>query len=194
MALRLFVAMAVPGAIKAALGRVRDELQSEVPHARISWTRPESMHLTLRFLGAVSPADVLPLGHALTEATRNFGVLELNCDGLGCFPGLRSPRILWAGVHDTADRLPQLSRQITVQTSRFTREQAEARFTGHITLGRIRQKLALAEARKISGYLERADQHGFGSWTATAVELMQSELNPGGSQYKVIEQFSLARS
>jgi 2'-5' RNA ligase len=192
MALRLFVAMAVPAAVKSALAAVRDELAPELTRARISWTRPQSMHLTLRFLGDVAATDVQPLCQALTGATRDFGPLELVCERLGCFPGLRFPRILWAWVHDAADRLEQLSQKITAATSSFTREPAEARFTGHITLGRVRQKLGPPEARKIADFFDGPAHRVFGSWTVTTVELMQSELASGGSQYTVVEKFSLA--
>jgi 2'-5' RNA ligase len=193
MALRLFLALAVPSAVKSALAAVRDELESELPHARISWTRVESMHLTLRFLGEVFPSDVQPLRDTLAVATRDFGPLELTCERLGCFPDIRSPRILWGWVHDAADRLELLSRQITAASLPFTREAAEARFTGHVTLGRVRQKLRLHDARKIADFLNGKVHRVFGSWIATTVELVQSELASGGSQYTVLEKFSLTK-
>jgi len=191
MSLRLFIAITVPPEVKAALSKARDELASQLSKARISWTRPESMHLTLRFLGDVSPPDVEPVCEALTEATRNFGQIELICERFGCFPGLRSPRIVWAWVHDAADRLLVLNQRITSSTLKFTPEPVEARFTGHVTLARVRQKLGLLEARKIADFLNGPALRAFGSWTATSIELMQSELAPGGSRYTVVRRFSL---
>jgi 2'-5' RNA ligase len=193
MSLRLFVAIEVPAPVKTALSKVREELQSLVPAARISWTRPESMHLTLRFLGDVSSSEVPPLIEALNSATRGFGEIPLVCERLGCFPAPRSPRVLWAGVHDSEDRLSELSRRITTASAAFTPEPPEARFTGHVTLGRIRQKLRGAEIRQIGDFLDRSAPRTFGTWKAAQVELMQSELGADGSRYTVVECFSLVR-
>ncbi len=191
MSLRLFVAIAVPAPVKTALAKAREELQSLVPAARISWTRPESMHLTLRFLGDVSSRDVPPLIEALKGSTRGFGEIPLVCERLGCFPAPRSPRVLWAGVHDSEARLTELNRRVTAASAAFTQEPAESRFTGHITLGRIRQKLRGTEIRQIGDFLDHSAQRTFGTWEAAQVELMQSELAAGGSRYSVVECFGL---
>jgi 2'-5' RNA ligase len=92
--------MELADTVADALVDVQHSLNYLLPPGCISWTRPESLHLTLRFLGDVPEARIEELKAALVGAMSSHYALELTCEGLGCFPNLRFPRILWAGVHD----------------------------------------------------------------------------------------------
>lgn len=179
---RTFVAIAVPEEVRTKLVATQHELQSVLPRAAAAWSKPDNMHLTLRFLGNVAAVRVLELTDQLRTAVTGFGALELICERLGCFPDLRFPRVVWAWVHDNSERLLELQRRIEVVTKGFVEKPTESRFVGHITLARCKQ-IKRPEAERLARFVEGAGERDFGRWQARDVLLLQSELSPGGSKY-----------
>ncbi len=177
--IRAFVAIQLPEDVRAVLRAAQAELKEVLPRNSTAWTRPANMHLTLRFLGGVESARLPELQLKLREALAGFGPLDLICERLGCFPDLRFPRVVWAWVHDAEERLAQLHRRVDSAVAGFAEKPAEARFTGHVN------------AERLAGFVERAVERKFGDWSCREVELIRSELSPGGSQYSTIEVFHL---
>jgi len=184
------VAIQLPEDVRAVLRAAQAELKEVLPRNSTAWTRPANMHLTLRFLGGVESARLPELQLKLREALAGFGPLDLICERLGCFPDLRFPRVVWAWVHDAEERLAQLHRRVDSAVAGFAEKPAEARFTGHVTLARPKQ-IKRADAERLAGFVERAVERKFGDWSCREVELIRSELSPGGSQYSTIEVFHL---
>ena len=188
--LRLFLALLVPSEVKAGLSAAQDELRRLLPPCAASWAKPDNMHLTLRFLGNVDENRVDELISSVTTATAEFGALSLVSERLGTFPDLRYPRVIWGWVHDQADRLAELQRRVASATNDFTREHADEKFTGHITLARIKQ-IKRPQAEIIASFLQSAVNRRFGAWTADHIELIRSELSPDGSRYTCRAKFPL---
>lgn len=189
--LRVFVALAVPAAVKARLAATQQELRDQLPRHAASWTRTENTHLTLRFLGDMESIQVKALASSLAAAISGFGPLYLVAERLGCFPDLRSPRVVWAWVHDAADRLPDLQQRIVAATAGFTPEPAEKRFVGHLTLARTKQ-IKRPQAQIVASYVQGAVHRSFGEWTADRIEVMRSELSPDGSRYTCLAELPLS--
>ena len=106
-----------------------------------------------------------------------FGALHLRAERIGCFPERGYPRVVWVGVRDEAEQLPGLQQAVQVATEGFTAEPKEERFTGHVTLARIKgikRPEAEALAKAAAGMADRA----FGQWTTCRIELMRSESRP----------------
>jgi len=188
---RLFIAVAIPGEVKAKMEAAQAELLRVLPEPSVRWTRREQFHLTLRFLGDVEAARVEALGGALRAACRGFGALHLRAERVGFFPDLRRPRVVWVGVQDQAGQLPRLQAAVELATREYTTEEKEERFTGHVTLARIKGiKRPEAEAlgQAAAGMAERL----FGHWTAYQVELMRSELLPQGARHSTLASIALA--
>jgi len=181
-AVRAFIALRVPDAVLGRLVEVQRELKSLLPPKSTAWTKPDNLHLTLRFLGNVSPTKVPELETRLREALSSFGNLDLICERLGCFPDLRYPRVVWAWVHDANERLQPLHRCLDEAVREFAEKPAEARFVGHITLARPKQ-IKRPDAEKLARFIEGAVNRSFGGWSANEILVMQSELSPGGSKY-----------
>ena len=135
---RLFVAVTVPEGVKAKMGAAQAELRRGLLQCSVRWARREQFHLTLRFLGDVQAARVEALGEAIRAACRGFGALHLRAERVGFFPDLRYPRVAWVGVQDQAEQLPRLQLTVEAATQGFTTEEKEERFTGHITLARLK--------------------------------------------------------
>ena len=188
---RLFIALAIPDEVKARMEAAQADLRRALPERSVRWARREQFHLTLRFLGDVEAARVEALGEALRAACRGFGALHLRAERVGFFPDQRYPRVVWVGVQDQAEQLPRLQEAVERAAREYTTEEKEERFTGHVTLARIKGiKRPEAEAlgKAAAGMAERL----FGQWTAYQVELMRSELLPQGARYTSLAAIPLA--
>ena len=181
-AIRAFIALRLPDALLAKLAEVQREIRSLLPPNSTAWTKPDNLHLTLRFLGNVATTSVPELETRLRGALMGFGELELICERLGCFPDLRYPRVIWAWVHDANERLPQLHRCIDEAAREFAEKPAEARFVGHVTLARPKQ-IKRSDAERLARFVEAAVDRSFGVWLANEILLVQSELSAAGSKH-----------
>jgi 2'-5' RNA ligase len=189
---RLFVAIAVPDAVKGELARVQRELREVLPPRSASWTRLDKLHLTLRFLGGVDAGRIPELERALRVAVTGFGELNLLCERLGCFPDLRFPRVTWAWVHDADEKLPALVQRVNEAAAPFAEKPAEAQFTGHITLTRPKQ-IQRPAVVQLGKFVEQAVTRRFGRWRADELQLIRSELHADGSNYTVLAKIPLVR-
>ena len=188
--LRLFAAIALPDEVRAALCEVQLELRELLSPKSASWTRPENLHLTLRFLGPVEAGRLPELTGRLRERLASFGEMELICEQLGCFPGSRFPRVLWTWVHDAGERLVLLHRLANEAVGGFSDKPAEARFVGHVTIARPK-RLTRPEAEQLARFVASAADRRFGVWNCNDVQLIQSELSPGGSRYTTLAKIPL---
>ena len=157
----------------------------------ISWTRPEQFHLTLRFLGGVSAARLEDLKAAVGAVCANARPLQMRASGVGFFPNARSPRIVWVGLQDSEPLLIDLQKQIEAAVQPFTAERGAANFTGHVTLGRVRD-LKRSDAEKLAAHAQSIGNRRFGDWIAREIEIVQSELSPAGARHRLLAAFPLA--
>jgi 2'-5' RNA ligase len=189
--LRLFVALDLPEPVKHEVERAQAELRARLTRSLVKWTRRAQFHLTLRFLGDVEAARVDALVNAIESACEGVPPLELRASGIGFFPGIRSPRVIWAGISDNSGALQALQRALQARTQAFTQEVAESRFAGHVTLGRVRQ-FDRAENDALAQAARTFAKRSFGSWRSEQLELIRSELSSAGSMYTTIARVRLA--
>lgn len=180
--IRAFVAIELPEEIRSCLGAVQSELQDILPRHSTAWSKPHNIHLTLRFLGNVSWPQIPHLQSNLSQAVAGFGPLDLICERLGCFPDLRYPRVVWAGVHDAKERLQQLQHRVSEAAREFAGKPADEPFVGHITLARPKQ-IKRPDAERLAGFVNAAATRTFGNWHAREILLLRSELASSGSTY-----------
>jgi len=175
---RLFVSMDLPQAIKEAAGIVQKRLRET--GADVSWTRPEGMHLTLKFLGDVEKKRLQDIQAALTETGGSFHPITIAREGLGGFPTLDKPREIWLGLKEPSGELIGLQKRMDRALALLGFPQESRDFHPHLTLGRVRSHRdggALLQALKV------LDPVRLGEWRLGEINLMQSALRPGGSVY-----------
>jgi RNA 2',3'-cyclic 3'-phosphodiesterase len=184
---RVFVAIELGASVRRKLLDHIDRLRDSVPEARASWARPESLHLTLKFLGDIPVTKVGQLSVAASIAASKVDPFEFSVEGCGAFPTKGQPRVLWIGIGDPAGQLTLLHRALEEECEKagFAREQRP--FHPHLTIARLRHPRS---ARQL------AAQHtelGFESERAGASEfaVVRSELRSEGSRYTVISRHSL---
>lgn len=176
--MRLFIAIELPLEIKQGIARVQEQLRKSGADA--NWTRPEGIHLTLKFLGEVEEAKAAGIIEALNGACRGAGPLGLEIAGAGAFPNGKAPRVLWLGV--TGDVVKLAALQASVEDAMANRgfEREERRFSPHLTLARIRfPKPRDNWPQKIESFRDV----NLGGFEADHISLMKSELKREGAVY-----------
>ncbi|MCU0561620.1 MAG: RNA 2',3'-cyclic phosphodiesterase [Desulfobacterales bacterium] len=176
--LRAFVAVELPGPVRAALQAIQAELERIGIRAR--WVQPERIHLTLKFLGSVPAGHVESIGRALAAAARAHAPMSLTAVGLGVFPGVRRPRVIWAGIAERGDALGGLQREIDARLSGLGFPAEAGRFRGHLTIGRF---VAERSPGPVAEALKQFAGQAAGSFAVREVVLFRSDLLPEGPRY-----------
>lgn len=157
----------------------------------IRWTRPETIHLTLRFLGETTAAGVDSIRQEAEASARSWASFDLHLVGLGCFPDVRRPRIIWVGASDESGSLQTIVRDLEQLARQAGFSPEERAFSAHLTIGRVRDRLSPDGARRFASYLGESSMMDFGSIHIESVDLMRSELKPAGPVYSLMAALAL---
>jgi 2'-5' RNA ligase len=175
---RAFIAIELPEGIKQGLMTAQEQLKDG--GAGATWTKPEGIHLTLKFLGEVPEAKIPQIMSALTEAVRGRGRIRIEVASAGAFPNARNPRVLWIGVSGDIDALAALQTSVEEAMSGLGFDPEVRKFSPHLTLARIKY---LRPGDKWQKVIEGARGVNLGGFEADAVSLMKSELKTSGAVY-----------
>lgn len=189
---RLFVAVALPREVKAALAVHRAELEPGLPTLR--WVRPEGIHLTLKFLGDVPTERLNDVRGALSRCVEDQAgaLIRLETAGVGVFPNPRAPRVLWVGFDQVSDRLYHLQRCVEEAAKGLGFPPERRPFRPHLTVGRFRRQLRRVEREWLASCLTRDAERTFGGLTVSRLSLFRSTLLPGGARYDEVGGWPLA--
>lgn len=183
--IRSFIAVPVPGAGIRALEDAVKTLDLDL-RGTVRWVRPEGIHLTLKFMGDIQPEMAERVLDALPPVAARFSPFELSISGLGVFPNLRRPRVLWAGVHGDLENLSALQLAIDEAVGKLGLPREQRAFSPHLTLGRVRRDVAEGQLSKIGQVMTDGGLTDTPSWTADTVNLMRTELDPSGSRHYLV--------
>jgi RNA 2',3'-cyclic 3'-phosphodiesterase len=177
---RLFVAVNLPAEERRAAYRATAPLrQGDLP---VRWVQEASLHLTLKFLGEVAAERADPIATALDAAVAAARPFEVGLGGIGAFPSLARPRVVWLGV-EAHPALELLANDVEVALATFGFEAELRPFQPHITLGRAKQGARPAAFGKLEKLAERVSYEAV--VPVRSVDLMESELRPEGAVYHV---------
>jgi 2'-5' RNA ligase len=179
--LRAFIALDIPPGILSAIREATAQVRAEIG-ALVRWVPIENMHLTLKFLGDVSPTHIESLSEMILSEANLCPPFEMQVGGLGALPGLRRPRVIFVGIQAPAG-LDALARGIESACRRLGYASEERSFHPHLTLGRIRQDPGVIEGQKIRRAVETATIDLLGTARVDSVKLYKSELKPDGAVY-----------
>lgn len=179
--LRAFIAVEIPLAIREAACGAILPLQRALG-STVRWVPIENLHLTLKFLGAVSPSNLDMLSDMLRAEAGLFDFFELRLGGLGTFPSLKRPRVIYVGIQAPA-ALHALQRGIDSASHRLGYESEERSFSPHLTIGRVKQNVTASDQKMIRHALEETRIDSLGTARVDSVHLYKSDLQPGGSIY-----------
>ena len=180
--LRTFICIELSSEMRHKLGELIVQLSRAAPELAVRWDKADKIHLTLKFLGDARLDDVARIGEALVNATRDVKKFSFTLDGLGCFPNLKQPRVVWVGVKDSA-ALIEMQNRIETHIVPLDFPKEDRAFSPHITLGRVRREASRAEAASVGEAVRARANQTFGIESVSRVILMKSDLQRGGSIY-----------
>ncbi|CAG0931673.1 RNA 2',3'-cyclic phosphodiesterase [Planctomycetaceae bacterium] len=183
--MRTFVAIKLPGEVKELLRSIQSGLDRGF--RGVSWVKAESIHLTLKFLGEIDEAKAREVSEALEKASSASGPFTLEVQGVGCFPNSRSPRVLWAGIKESAP-LASLQKRVDGLLMEAGFEAEDRPFTPHLTLCRIKSP---EDGRTLGKLLAGLKPEAKASFTVSSFAFMKSVLKPSGAEYTPIREFAL---
>ena len=194
--MRIFIGLDLENSIRERIRRFMDGVRGFAPDAR--WTRPESLHVTLKFVGEKAMPTVEEIRSSLTSIKGR--PIDLSFHGSGFFPTAKSARVFWIGVHGGPE-LGQLAATVDETTARLGIPKEDHAFSPHLTLARggksgsprgQKGEGTSAAFRRLEEKLAAMAQPEFGTMTARAFYLYQSKLSPGGAQYTKMERYPFA--
>lgn len=176
--MRCFVAIELPEEIRDRLGELQERMRGD--RRGVRWTRPEAIHLTLKFLGEVPDSQVAEVCAVAQRVAERYSAFELEVAGVGCFPPQGAARVVWVGISQPPAELLECQRECEATYAQIGFVPEGRAFSPHLTLGRVNEP---AVGYRIRGGLGEFEGFTAGRFMAEELTVFQSELRPSGSVY-----------
>jgi 2'-5' RNA ligase len=186
--IRCFIGIDIGDEIRRKAAALQEQLMKH--GAGVKWVDADAMHITLLFLGEVDDRDLLTVCRAVQSAAAREAPFALRVSGVGAFPTLRRPKVVWGGITDGADPLRRLYGRLEAKlqdAGLYRRE--EKGYTPHLTLGRMKSEAdGLALAPELAKHLAWDG----GRTMIGEVLVFSSEQRRGGPEYAVLARSELS--
>ena len=189
--IRAFIAIELSSEIHHRLDQVSKQLKDQLVNMPIRWVPGQNIHLTLKFLGDVSIANLDMLTKILDSTVSAHHAFEISAGGLGAFPKIHQPRVIWIGL-EVPPELIAIQHSLELETARVGYPREERPFSPHLTLGRVSRNVSVVETQAIARALEATKVGFLGVTRVMAINLFRSDLNPDGAVYTRIYSAPLA--
>lgn len=190
--LRAFIAIELPPEVTQHLLNLVQHLRRQGPPG-VRWVRPEGIHLTLKFLGSIEVERVQSIVEALERSAQGQRPFRLHLQGVGAFPRLQAPRVLWVGLGGDVEALHRLQQRVEESLTALEFPMEGRPFSPHLTLGRVREPLPPHDRELLATVLGRLSVDGTLAIPAERVSLIRSTLLPSGASYRRIGEAHLQR-
>ena len=182
---RAFIAIDLPESIRSFLSEAQEALK--LYGFRVKWVRPQNIHLTLKFLGNTAIADTGKIAAAMALAARNCPVVSLAAKGVGVFPDVRRPRVIWAGLDGQLEVLANLQQTLDAHLADLGFPGETRAFKSHLTLGRVKGKIA---SDRMIAAIDKLKEFESESFETHQIILFKSELRPSGAVYTKVQRIA----
>ena len=194
--MRLFIALDIDDAIRQRITRFVEEVRHFATDAR--WVKPESLHVTLKFIGEQPDAAVENIKQELAHIAAAPSAIHFR--GYGFFPAAKSARVFWVGM-DSGPQLAQLAGMVDDKMALLGVPKEDRAFSPHLTLARAGGGSGSPRRRTgdrpnstfqiLQDHLATLPAPDFGSMTSHEFFVYQSQLSPKGSKYTKLARFGL---
>ena len=185
--MRCFIAVDIDRKILNEVEKLQDDLRSDMGDTKgaIKWVDIERMHLTLKFLGEVGDSDLMEVCNIVASAAKEHSDFSLEVKNVGTFG--RPARVAWVGV-DENEILQQFQKDLESSFTRAGWKPDNKKFTGHLTLCRIKSFQAGKRLERVIG---RYEDFNAGSCMINSVCVYESELTKTGPVYRLMKECPL---
>ena len=184
--MRVFIALDIAASIRHNITEYLERVRCLAPDAR--WARPESLHVTLKFIGEVRDARVQEIKNALSAV--QAVPFAIKFQDVGFFPNPKSPRVFWIGMN-AGEALPQLAAAVDAALVKTGVAAEEKAYRPHITLARSGSGSGPRAKHQLQPLIAAEAPPQFGTMMAREFWLYRSEPQRGGSRYTKLERFGL---
>jgi len=182
--IRTFVAVPLESDIISRIELFQKELRA-IP-ADVKWVRPNSIHLTLKFLGNIEEEAVDDIARAIQIGSKGYQPWWMLVKNVGAFPSFRNPRVVWLGIEDASGQIVALQNRIENELLKLGFEKEKREFSPHLTLGRVRSSRG---KKDLIHYLIDEREKNFGEIQVNRVVFFRSDLKHSGAIYTVLKEF-----
>ena len=190
-AIRSFIAIEIPETMQQKLADVIKRLQDSNPQG-VRWVSPKNIHLTLKFLGDISPKNLDLLCNMLQVQTGQYKAFSIQVEDVGAYPNSLRPRVIWVGIK-APDVLESLQKGIEAEARRLGYAAEDRPFSPHLTIGRVARSITRDQIRRLSQTIETIQINKLGDVCVSSVNLFRSDLKPGGAVYTPLFSSELAQ-
>lgn len=183
--IRAFVGVRIDPKMTQKISEVQSQLTRSLTGIR--WVVQENLHFTLKFLGAVEEEKITSIIKAVGRVVRPAQPFSLTAGGIGVFPDIRKPRVLWVGLE--AQGLQTLSQEVEAALEPLGFAPEKRGFKPHLTIGRWRN--FTAKAQRLKEEIDHWKDQDFGQSTVEEVVIFQSILKPNGAVYSPLQIITL---
>ena len=183
---RAFVAVRMSEQVEDSVAKTIDELRH--PDDGVRWVPRANLHITLKFLGAAVDSHRLQqLTAGMRQLAAKTAPFEVAAAGIGAFPNLEHPRAIWVGLHNVeSGALAALAARLETVAAEYGFEREKRRWSGHLTIGRVRGESIKDETRDALNVLR---DRNFGVSKIESITLYRSHLGPNAASYEALATF-----
>jgi RNA 2',3'-cyclic 3'-phosphodiesterase len=187
--MRCFIAITISEQIRKSLARLQNELRgkADVRKGDVKWVNPETIHLTLKFLGEIKDEQAVEVCNVTRDVAGRHQGFELEVAEVGHFGGT-SARVLWVGAGQSCDALLKLQQDLEEQLDLAGWPKEGRKFAAHLTVCRVRNSKA---GSKLAQLIRPYKDFKLGTMSADSVSVYQSQLTSEGPIYTVLGNYRL---
>lgn len=184
--MRTFIAIELPQEFTSQIDQLQNNLRKT--NVDVSWVKPQNVHITLKFLGEVKEDKIEEVHQAVEIAVVGIKIFPVSLQGLGGFPNLKRPRVIWIGVEKGKEILAQLGPKLEEEFFKIGFAKENRDFTPHLTIGRVKSPKNLEKlAAEINKTVFETQE-----FQVKEVVVMKSTLQPTGSIYTPLKKVLLS--
>jgi 2'-5' RNA ligase len=184
--IRSFLAIELPRAIRKKIEEIQGDLKSS--YADVRWVSPEKIHLTLKFFGNIEESKIEPIVKSIEGPIQTTTPFPLRVRGMGAFPHLKNPRVIWMGLTNGKENIISLQQRLEVLLEKIGFQTEDRPFHPHLTLGRVKSSRGREELVRM---MEKYREDEFGDFQVEMVILFKSDLRPSGPIYTPLRELRL---
>jgi RNA 2',3'-cyclic 3'-phosphodiesterase len=180
--IRSFIAIELTAEVKAELAKIQSWLKKAGDFGA-KWVNPESIHLTLFFLGDIKESQVVLVQEAIAHIAACFNAFELRLGLLGAFPDIARPQIIWVGLGGNLSYLNEMHMKLAKELQSRGFKPENRPFSPHLTLARLRPEATSTERQNLANALAQPENTTKPLVCVKAISLMKSRLTSSGAVY-----------